>query len=43
MIGNGGCVIPVGKIENIIDEAKEVMSSGIKVESQFNDIREELI
>ncbi len=43
MIGHGGRDIPVGTIENIIDEAKGVISSGIKVESQFTDVREELI
>ncbi len=43
MIGHGGRDIPEGTIENIINEAKEVISSGIKVESQFTDLKEELI
>jgi pyruvate ferredoxin oxidoreductase alpha subunit len=30
-------------IEKIISEAQEVMKSGIKVESQFTDLREELV
>jgi len=42
-IGLGGRDIPIRTIENIIDQAKEVMSSGITVESQFTDLREDLI
>jgi len=43
MIGQGGRDIPVETIENIIDEAKKVMDSGITVESQFTDLKEELL
>ncbi|WP_135604172.1 pyruvate synthase subunit PorA [Methanococcoides sp. NM1] len=43
MIGHGGRDIPTGTIENIIDEAKKVMDSGITVESQFTDLKEELL
>lgn len=42
-VGLGGRDIPIRTIENIIDQAKEVMSSGITVESQFTDLREDLI
>lgn len=42
-VGLGGRDIPIHTIENIIDQAKEVMSSGITVESQFTDLREDLI
>lgn len=42
-IGLGGRDIPIRTIENIINQAKEVMSSGITVESQFTDLREDLI
>ncbi|NYT19473.1 MAG: pyruvate ferredoxin oxidoreductase [Methanosarcinales archaeon] len=43
MIGHGGRDIPVETIENIIDEAKKVIDSGITVESQFTDLKEELL
>ncbi|MGM0770525.1 MAG: pyruvate synthase subunit PorA [Halobacteriota archaeon] len=43
MIGQGGRDIPVETIENIVDEAKKVMDSGITVESQFTDLKEELL
>ncbi|WP_135610874.1 pyruvate synthase subunit PorA [Methanococcoides sp. AM1] len=43
MIGHGGRDIPTGTIDNIIDEAKKVMDSGITVESQFTDLKEELL
>ncbi|KGK99273.1 pyruvate ferredoxin oxidoreductase [Methanococcoides methylutens] len=43
MIGHGGRDIPVETIENIIDEAKKVIDSGISVESQFTDLKEELL
>ena len=43
MIGHGGRDIRMSTIENIISEAQEVMKSGIKVESQFTDLREELL
>ncbi|MDO9518555.1 MAG: pyruvate synthase subunit PorA [Methanosarcinaceae archaeon] len=43
MIGHGGRDIPVGTIEKIIDEAKVAMEDGIDIESQFTDVREELI
>jgi len=42
-VGLGGRDISIHTIENIIDQAKEVMSSGITVESQFTDLREDLI
>ncbi|AKB84400.1 pyruvate synthase subunit PorA [Methanococcoides methylutens] len=43
MIGQGGRDIPVETIENIVDEAKKVIDSGITVESQFTDLKEELL
>jgi len=43
MIGHGGRDIPVGTIENIIAETNDVISSGIKTESQFTDVREDLV
>jgi pyruvate ferredoxin oxidoreductase alpha subunit len=43
MIGHGGRDIRMSTIEKIISEAQEVMKSGIKVESQFTDLREELV
>ncbi|WP_440952754.1 pyruvate synthase subunit PorA [Methanococcoides sp. FTZ1] len=43
MIGQGGRDIPMSTIEFIIDEAKKVMDSGITVESQFTDLKEELL
>jgi pyruvate ferredoxin oxidoreductase alpha subunit len=43
MIGHGGRDIRMSTIEKIISDAQEVMKSGIKVESQFTDLREELV
>ncbi|WMW23832.1 pyruvate synthase subunit PorA [Methanolobus sediminis] len=43
MIGHGGRDIKVDTIEKIIDEATEVMKTGIKIESQFTDVKEELL
>lgn len=43
MIGHGGRDIKVDIIEKIIDEAEDVMKTGIKIESQFTDVKEELI
>ncbi len=43
MIGHGGRDIPVSTIEKIIDEAKAAMKTGIDIESQFTDLREELL
>jgi pyruvate ferredoxin oxidoreductase alpha subunit len=43
MIGHGGRDIRMCTIEKIISEAQEIMKSGIKIESQFTDVREELI
>ncbi len=43
MIGHGGRDVPPSTINHIVDQARDVMSSGITVESQFTDVREELI
>ncbi len=43
MIGHGGRDIPVSTIEKIVDEAANVMKSGISVESQYADLKEELL
>jgi pyruvate ferredoxin oxidoreductase alpha subunit len=43
MIGHGGRDIKVDLIEKIIDEAQDVMKTGIKIESQFTDLKEELL
>ncbi|TGC06494.1 pyruvate synthase subunit PorA [Methanolobus halotolerans] len=43
MIGHGGRDIPMSSIDRIIDDAKEVIRSGIRIESQFSDLKEELI
>jgi pyruvate ferredoxin oxidoreductase alpha subunit len=43
MIGHGGRDIRMSTIEKIISEAEEVMKTGIKLESQFTDVREELL
>ena len=43
MIGQGGRDISMSTIEKIIAEAEEVIRSGIKKESQFTDLKEELI
>ncbi|AEH61848.1 pyruvate flavodoxin/ferredoxin oxidoreductase domain protein [Methanosalsum zhilinae DSM 4017] len=42
-LGHGGRDIPEKTIENIIDTAKKTMESGIDSESQFIDVREDLI
>lgn len=43
MIGHGGRDIKVDTIEKIVAEAEEVIKTGIKVESQFTDLKEELL
>jgi pyruvate ferredoxin oxidoreductase alpha subunit len=43
MIGHGGRDIPMSTIEKIVADAEEVMRSGIRTESQFTDLKEELI
>jgi pyruvate ferredoxin oxidoreductase alpha subunit len=43
MIGHGGRDIRMSTIEKIISEAEEVMKTGIKLESQFTDVREEIL
>jgi pyruvate ferredoxin oxidoreductase alpha subunit len=43
MVGHGGRDIKVDTISKIIDEAQEVMKTGIKIESQFTDVKEELL
>lgn len=43
MIGHGGRDIPMSTMEAIVDEAKKVIDSGITVESQFTDLKEELL
>lgn len=43
MVGHGGRDIKIHTIEKIIDEAEEVMKTGIKIESQFTDVKEELL
>ena len=43
MLGHGGRDIKVDTIERIIDEAHEVIRNGIKTESQFIDLREEIL
>ncbi len=43
MIGHGGRDIKVDTIEKIVDDAKEVIKTGIKIESQFTDLKEELL
>lgn len=43
MIGHGGRDIPASTIEKIIDDAANVMKSGISVESQYADLKEELL
>ncbi|MDD4431644.1 MAG: hypothetical protein PHF61_09625, partial [Bacteroidales bacterium] len=42
-IGHGGRDIRMETIAKIIEEAKGVATSGIKTESQFVDVREELL
>jgi pyruvate ferredoxin oxidoreductase alpha subunit len=43
MIGHGGRDIKIDTISKIVDEAQEVMKTGIKIESQFTDVKEELL
>jgi pyruvate ferredoxin oxidoreductase alpha subunit len=43
MIAHGGPDIRMSTIEKIISEAEEVMKTGIKLESQFTDVREEIL
>ncbi|MDK2833720.1 MAG: pyruvate ferredoxin oxidoreductase alpha subunit [Methanolobus sp.] len=43
MMGQGGRDVPMSTIEKIISDAEEVMRSGIKIESQFTDLKEELV
>ncbi len=43
MVGHGGRDIKVDLIEKIVDDAKEIMKTGIKIESQFTDVKEELL
>jgi pyruvate ferredoxin oxidoreductase alpha subunit len=43
MIGHGGRDIPMSTMEFIVEEAKKVIDSGITVESQFTDLKEELL
>lgn len=43
MIGHGGRDIRISTIENIISQAQEIIKSGIKIESQFTEVREELL
>jgi Pyruvate:ferredoxin oxidoreductase and related 2-oxoacid:ferredoxin oxidoreductases, alpha subunit len=42
-VGHGGRDIRVENIEKIIEETKKVAKSGIEVESQFLDLKEELL
>ncbi len=42
-VGHGGRDIPKESVAKIIEEAKKVASSGITVESQFLDVKEELL
>ncbi len=42
-VGHGGRDIRVESIEKIIEETKKVAKSGIEVESQFLDLKEELL
>ncbi len=42
-IGHGGRDVPRESVAKIIEEAKKVASSGITVESQFLDVKEELL
>jgi pyruvate ferredoxin oxidoreductase alpha subunit len=42
-VGHGGRDIPVESIAKVIEETKKVAKSGITVESQFLDLKEELL
>jgi pyruvate ferredoxin oxidoreductase alpha subunit len=43
MLGHGGRDIPMSTIQMIIDKAAQAIKSGIKVESEYADLRGELI
>ncbi len=43
MLGHGGRDIPKKNIRKIIDKAKQVIRSGVKVESEYADLRGELL
>ncbi|WP_129597340.1 pyruvate synthase subunit PorA [Methanohalophilus profundi] len=43
MIGHGGRDIPEKTIEDIVEEAKGIISSGINTESKYADLKEELL
>jgi pyruvate ferredoxin oxidoreductase alpha subunit len=43
MIGHGGRDIKTDTIEKIVAEAEEVIKTGIKIENQFTDLKEELL
>jgi pyruvate ferredoxin oxidoreductase alpha subunit len=43
MLGHGGRDIPMSTIQMIIDKAAQAIKSGIKVESEFADLRGELL
>jgi pyruvate ferredoxin oxidoreductase alpha subunit len=43
MIGHGGRDIPISTIERIVDDAINIMKSGISVESRYSDLKEELL
>ena len=43
MLGHGGRDIPMSTIQMIIDKAAEAIKSGIKVESEYADLRGELL
>ncbi len=43
MIGHGGRDIPMSIIESIVEQAKKVADSGVEVESQYADLKEELL
>ncbi|MCD4703978.1 MAG: pyruvate ferredoxin oxidoreductase [Methanosarcinaceae archaeon] len=43
MIGHGGRDIRISTIESIVEQAKKVADSGIEVESQYADLKEEML
>ncbi|MHC1575833.1 MAG: pyruvate ferredoxin oxidoreductase, partial [Methanosarcinaceae archaeon] len=43
MIGHGGRDIRMSTIESIVEQAKKVADSGVEAESQFADLKEELL
>jgi pyruvate ferredoxin oxidoreductase alpha subunit len=43
MLGHGGRDIPEKTIEDIVEEAKGIISSGIDTESKYADLKEELL